>query len=297
MGVLTTRRSLATLAAVLLIVAIGIVVLYALRSQDLGTRVYVPPSPTATAVVAISTPVVTVTAPATSAPVTAGVITGRALYPAGFIPALTVYAISTTDQTRSLFVQRPRFAEREGPDDRATYTITGVAPGTYYVVAWWDSDATPTTKPGLYSQFVVRCVQPSMAGATPLPAECSNSRTADHTLVPVTVRSGETVSSIDVGDWSYDQATYPPRPAADSSVVNVCGAFNAYMPASSGRNAVLSMGTPSGLMNFELVLSGTVPSDLQQNGALLVRLTGRRVQGINTVADYYVVRVTSCTSP
>jgi hypothetical protein len=89
--------------------------------------------------------------------------------------------------------------------------------------------------------------------------------------------------------------TQPPGPTA--GLVDVCGAFNAYMPASSGRNAVLSMGTPSGLMNFELVLNGTVPPDLQQNGAQLVRLTGRRVQGINTVADYSVVRVSSCSAP
>jgi hypothetical protein len=169
-------------------------------------------------------------------------------------------------------------------------------PGTYYVVAWRDSDPTATNQPGLYSQFVVRCVQPSLAGAS-LPPECSNQRTGDHSLVPVTVRSGETVSRIDVGDWSYEQASYPPRPSADSGLVNVCGVFNAYMPASSGRNAVLSMGTPSGLTNFELVLNGTVPADLQQSGAQLVRLTGRRVQGINTVADYNVVRVSSCSVP
>jgi hypothetical protein len=289
-----TRRSVATLAAVLLILAVGVGVLYAVRSQE-PTRVFVPPStPTATAVTATSTPTATATAPS---PTVAGVITGRIVYNAGFIPALTVYAINTADQARSFFVQRPRFAEGQGPDDRATFSITGVAPGTYWVVAWRNSDPSTPDRPGLYSQFVVRCVQPSLAGVSPLPPECSNSRTGDHSLVPVTVRSGETVSRIDVGDWSYDQATYPPRPTADSGLVNVCGAFNAYMPASSSRNAVLSMGTPSGLMNFELVLSGTVPPDLQQNGAQLVRLTGRRVQGINTVADYNVTRVTSCTSP
>jgi hypothetical protein len=293
---MTTRRSLATLAAVVLILVVGVVALYAVRSQE-PTLVLVPPStPTATTAVVISTPAVAATAPATSAPPAAGVITGRIVYNAGFIPALTVYAINTADQARSFFVQRPRFAEGQGPNDRSTYSITGVAPGTYWVVAWRDSDPTATNQPGLYSQFVVRCVQPSQAGA-PLPPECNNSRTADHTLVPVTVRSGETVSRIDVGDWSYDQASYPPRPTADSGLVNVCGAFNAYMPASSGRNAVLSMGTPSGLMNFELVLSGTVPPDLQQNGAQLVRLSGRRVQGVNTLADYDVVRATSCSSP
>ena len=92
-------------------------------------------------------------------------------------------------------------------------------------------------------------------------------------------------------------ATAAPSATVDSGLVNVCGPFNAYMPASSGRNAILSMGTPNGLTNFELVLTGTVPPDLQQNGAALVRLTGRRVQGINTVADYNVVRVGSCSAP
>lgn len=296
-------RALATIAIVLLIIVAGYGLLYAVRSQVPPTSVTTP-TPTTSPASPTPTALLATAAPSTPAPA-AGVVTGRVLYQAGFIPAVTVYAINVADQARSFFVQRPRFAEGQGPDDRATYSITGVAPGTYYVVAWRDSDPTATNQPGLYSQFVVRCVQAAMAGVSPLPLECNNSRTGDHSLVPVTVRSGETVSRIDVGDWSYDQASYPPRPAAHSSLVDVCGPFNAYMPASSGRNAVLSMGvsgelpirSPSGLMNFELVLSGTVPPDLQQNGAQLVRLTGRRVQGINTVADYNVVRVGSCSAP
>lgn len=172
-------------------------------------------TPTPTASPATSTPTAppATTAPSTPAPAIAGVITGRVLYPAGMIPAVTVYAINVADQARSFFVQRPRFAEGQGPDDRATYSITGVAPGTYYVVAWRDSDPTSTNQPGLYSQFVVRCVQPSMAGVSPLPPECGNSVTGDHSLVPVTVRAGETVTRIEVGDWGYGQASYPPRPA------------------------------------------------------------------------------------
>jgi hypothetical protein len=292
--VMKTSRYVLYAGAIATVLVIALIASFQLRGSN---QVAASPSPTASATTSPAPTASATPAVDTSAPPAAGVVTGRIVYNAGFIPALTVYAINVADQARSFFVQRPRFAEGQGPDDRATYSITGVAPGTYWVVAWWDSDATATTKPGLYSQFVVRCVQPSLAGVSPLPPECSNSRTADHTLVPVTVRSGETVSRIDVGDWSYDQASYPPRPTADSGLVNVCGAFNAYMPASSGRNAVLSMDTPSGVMNFELVLNGTVPPDLQQNGAQLVRLTGRRVQGINTVADYNVVRVSSCSAP
>jgi hypothetical protein len=123
---------------------------------------------------------------------------------------------------------------------------------------------------------VVYAVRSQAGVATPTPTAAVATPTATATAAPPTSTSAATT---------------------DSGVVNVCGPFNAYMPASSGRNAVLSMGTPSGLTNFELVLNGTVPPDLQQNGAQLVRLTGRRVQGVNTVADYNVVRVSSCSAP
>lgn len=289
-----TSRYVLYAGAIAAVLVIALIASFGLRDSN---PVAASPSPTASLTTSPAPTASAAPAVATSSASADGVITGRVAYPAGFIPAVTVYAINTADQARSFFVQRPRFAEGQGPDDRANYSITGVAPGTYYVVAWRDSDPSSPDKPGLYSQFVVRCVQPSLAGVSPLPPECSNSVTGDHSLVPVTVRAGETVTRIEVGDWGYGQASYPPRPTADSGLVNVCGSFNAYMPASSGRNAVLSMGTPSGLMNFELVLNGTVPSDLQQNGAQLVRLTGRRVQGINTLADYNVVRVSSCSVP
>ncbi|HEV2009824.1 MAG TPA: hypothetical protein VGS17_02200 [Candidatus Limnocylindria bacterium] len=170
-------------------------------------------TPTPTASLATPTPTAppATTAPSTPTPAAAGVITGTIGYQAGFIPAMTVYAMSVADQ-RAFSVERPRFAEGQGPSDRATYSITGVAPGTYYVLAWRNSDLPAKDQPGLYSQFVVRCVQPSLAGAS-LPPECNNSRTGDHSLIPVTVRAGETVARIDVGDWGYDQASYPPRPA------------------------------------------------------------------------------------
>ncbi len=60
---MTTRRSLATLAVVLLIIVGGVAILYAVRSQEPPTRVFVAPSPTPTATstvaLATSTPITT----------------------------------------------------------------------------------------------------------------------------------------------------------------------------------------------------------------------------------------------
>ncbi len=54
-----------------------------------------------------------------------------------------------------------------------------------------------------------------------------------------------------------------------------------------------------GFVDYQLVLNGTVPADLGQDPALpeVLRLTGRTVEGINTVADYTVARVASCSLP
>ena len=92
-------------------------------------------------------------------------------------------------------------------------------------------------------------------------------------------------------------ATTTPPDAIASNVVNVCGPLNPYQGASGTRNSVLSMATRNGLMNFELVGSGTVPANLGQDKTLreVLRLTGRRVEGVNALADYNVVRVSSCS--
>jgi hypothetical protein len=85
--------------------------------------------------------------------------------------------------------------------------------------------------------------------------------------------------------------------------VNVCGQLNAYQPARSKdgkpQNTILSLKTSVGFVDYQLVLDGTVPADLGQDPALpeVLRLTGRTVEGVNTVADYTVTRVASCSLP
>jgi hypothetical protein len=78
--------------------------------------------------------------------------------------------------------------------------------------------------------------------------------------------------------------------------VNVCGPLNAYQPASGAQNAVLSIKTDAGLVNYQLVGTGRIPSDLGKDAATseVLRLTGRAAEGATTVSDYTVTRVASC---
>jgi hypothetical protein len=101
------------------------------------------------------------------------------------------------------------------PSGPGTYQLA-VPAGTYYVVAYLDQSFTSVQAPGsrdvpaLYSRYTVDCMQATQGGqnTTPAPA-CSN---APHTLIPVTVRAGETVTRIDMIDWAFQGGTYPPRP-------------------------------------------------------------------------------------
>jgi hypothetical protein len=86
-----------------------------------------------------------------------------------------------------------------------TYTITGVAPGAYWVVAYRDDGQRPD--PGLYSR-VNECWRTTPSGPCP-----------DGTLVPATVTSGQTTSGIDILTWGYPppvppSSTIPPRPTS-----------------------------------------------------------------------------------
>lgn len=67
-ALVTTRRSLATIAAVLLILIVGVGVLYAARAQEQPARAFVPPSSTPSATIPIATSTPVATAPATTAP-------------------------------------------------------------------------------------------------------------------------------------------------------------------------------------------------------------------------------------
>jgi hypothetical protein len=128
-----------------------------------------------------------------------GTITGRLGYPAEHIPPLTVYAIRR-DAAGHFSVDTPRYPLATGfSPPQPTYTIRGVVPGTYVVLAYMN-DGSPMSeeRPGVYSQ-AVRC------GLT---VGCD-----DHSLVEVQITPGAVVTGIDVTDWYYPPGQrYPPRP-------------------------------------------------------------------------------------
>ena len=201
-------RVTATVAVVLLLALAASFYLREQRSPTPATSPTPPPatSPSPSPAAATTTPAATV-AP-TPTPAQAGMITGRFGYGSDFIPPVTVYAISTTDPRVWYSVvfagagNPPRATLPPGVNN-ATYTISGVAPGTYWIVAYRNDGLTPD--PGYYSR------QP----------ECSRARPGgpcpDVTLVPATVTAGETTSGIDVITWGppppgQPSPTFPPRP-------------------------------------------------------------------------------------
>ena len=118
-------------------------------------------------------------APAAPAP---GAIRGSLNYPSFQIPALRVYAIATTGPAYFVTATAP---------GEAAFLISGVAPGTYFVLAY-RVDYYVT---GGWSRFVT-------CGET---AACR-----DHTLIPVTVASGQAVTGVQVRDWYGDFGIPPP---------------------------------------------------------------------------------------
>ena len=104
------------------------------------------------------------------------------------------------------------------PGQRVEYAISGVAPGTYYAVAYFQIayfrslPAGSVDRPAIYSRYTVECIQATQGGQSSTPAPACGANPQDHTLIPITVRAGETVARIDMTDWGYRQAMYPPRP-------------------------------------------------------------------------------------
>jgi hypothetical protein len=210
-------RFVVSAVAVVAAVAVALIAISALRD---GSQLATPSTSPATTPSA--SPSVT-SSPQPTAP-QAGAITGALSYPADFVPPLTVYAVSVADQRVFFSVDTPRYGgvspsppSASVPPGGATYTISGVTPGTYHVFAY-RNDNLPNDAggPALYSKFVVTCMQPSRAGLPYPSGACDNGPTTDHSLVPVTVRAGETMSRIDPWDWTsqqqVQQGNLPPRP-------------------------------------------------------------------------------------
>ena len=190
----------------------GVVLLYIARAQVPPTTAVSTPTPTVTATVASSAvtaaPSRTVVQTATSQ--AGGAITGRIGYGSEINPPVTIYAISTTDPSLWYSVKHPGLGNPPRPTAQPgtpgdTYTIAGVASGTYWVVAYRDDGQLPD--PGLYSR-VNECWRTTPSGPCP-----------DGTLVPATVTSGQTTGGIDILTWGYPppvppSPTIPPRPTS-----------------------------------------------------------------------------------
>jgi len=166
-------------------------------------------NPTPLATVAIATPTATPSPSPAPTAQTRATITGRISYPSDFTPPLTVYAIGTTDARTFYSVDVARFPPPSpwpSPLPPPTYTIAGVTPGSYYVVAYRNDN--PTSLPGVavYSHSIACRATPSTCPSDPSPQA-------------ITVAGG-TTSGIDVGDWLVlgggQPFTVPPRPGGTS---------------------------------------------------------------------------------
>jgi hypothetical protein len=116
-----------------------------------------------------------------------GIITGWLSYPSEGAPPMTVYAIR-------LDLNSMRWVSVNTVANQTAYMITDLEPGIYAVVAYLQTGGTLA---GAYTESV-HC------GLT---VECK-----DHTLIPVTVTAGDTVTGVDIRDWYAPPGTFPPRP-------------------------------------------------------------------------------------
>jgi hypothetical protein len=147
---------------------------------------------TTTVAAATTTPATTnVPSTGTAQPAPTGGVTGVVGYPADGHPAMTIYAVSTTDRSVFFSVAITRAIDPPKPP----YSISGIRPGTYNLFAYLDGNDGPAN--GAYTEYV-RCG---------LSASCS-----DHTPINVTVRAGETVRDIEVSDFYARPDAFPMRP-------------------------------------------------------------------------------------
>lgn len=124
-----------------------------------------------------------------------GLITGDLSFPSEHIPALTIIA-TRIDNGKNTFYSI------QTADGQSSYALR-VDPGVYHVIAYAGDFA------GGYTQSV-------FCGAG---FDCS-----DHSLLPVIVQEGDTLSNINPGDWYAPAGTFPSRPdgASSSTTTDTC---------------------------------------------------------------------------
>jgi hypothetical protein len=144
--------------------------------------------------------------PVSAVPPGSGSISGSVSYPAGVLPAQTIYAIATDGS---------RFYTVETSFGQSTYTMLGVAPGDYFVFS-----AAPNFLPGQPSSSAG-----SQSGyrfpagyTTAVPCGLSIACT-DHTPISVHVASGPPTSGVDPVDWYGPNGSFPLIPPSGAAPV------------------------------------------------------------------------------
>ncbi len=191
------NRSISILVAIVFFL-FGAGALYVLASKGIiVVQPMVSPSPSAMVIATTPTPSATpamtaepslmpATSPSPSPMVKKSMIEGTLGYPSEGIPPLEVYAINTNDNTKNASIKTAQ--------NVSSFSIV-VEPGTYYVVAYPQGNGGGLT--GGYTKAVP-------CGLT---VDCK-----DHSLIPVVVGQGKTVSSVEVKDWYAPAGTFPPKP-------------------------------------------------------------------------------------
>lgn len=146
----------------------------------------IPPA-AATAVTATSFPTVTPTLALATLSSRPGSISGHLSYPGDYIPELRVVAFAADNPGQYYYVDTVQ--------NQSVFQILNIPAGSYHIIAY---RLDPTSdQAGGYSRAV----------------PCGLLNTCkDHSLLEVTVASGQAIGNIDPIDWYAPAGTYPPRP-------------------------------------------------------------------------------------
>lgn len=176
-----------------------------------------PPSATATPTPAPTSAAPTVAPPSSAPPVGAcpavraispGAVTGRYTYPAGIqnTPPFPIVLVRVDDPS----VFRAVHAQPAPPLAVRQFTIFAVEPGTYVAIGWLTPEHIAAFTPAVPCGLGAGCT--------------------DHSLTRITVRPGETVTGVDVMDWSVPRGSVPPQPVGSTGFgraanVRVCNPY------------------------------------------------------------------------
>jgi hypothetical protein len=144
--------------------------------------------------------------PVSGMPPGSGSIMGSVGYPAGVLPAQTIYAITTGGS---------RFYTLETAFGQRTYTMLGVAPGDYFVFSITTNFLPGQASSSARSQSGYR-FPAGYTKAVPcgLSIACS-----DHTPISVHVAGGATTSGVDPVDWYGPNDSFPLIPPSGAAPV------------------------------------------------------------------------------